>query len=138
MNDGKRDEMCENVKVEGVWRLISSKAWDADGIEIEAPYGARPIGTIVFSEGRMLAAISGRTLSGAGANAPEYSSYGGTFELSDETLRVRVDVASDKSRIGGEQVREVAFEAGSMILRPPLRKYGERLEQRALVWQKIA
>jgi hypothetical protein len=131
--------MSQQVTIEGIWRLVSSKAWNDQGEEIEAPYGANPIGTITFSKGRMLAAISGRTApASAPGTGPEYSSYGGTYSFGDGTLKVTVDIASDKSRIGGEQVREVSFEGSSMILRPPLRRYGDRMEQRALVWEKVA
>jgi hypothetical protein len=130
--------MSQQVTIEGIWRLVSSKAWNDQGEEIEAPYGTNPIGTITFSKGRMLAAISGRSApENAPGTGPEYSSYGGTYSFGDGTLKVAVDIASDKSRIGGEQVREVSFEGNSMILRPPLRRYGDRMEQRALVWEKV-
>ena len=121
------------------WRLVSSKARGENGdILPEIPYGTHPIGMITFTQGRMLAAISGREKPSAEAVGPEYSSYGGQYTFDGAVLRVHVDVASDKSRLGGEQVRDVTFEGNHMVLTPPLRKYGNRLEQRTLIWEKMA
>jgi hypothetical protein len=53
-------------------------------------------------------------------------------------LVTRVDAASDPSRIGSDQVRDVRFEEGLMVLRPPARSYGGAAEQRELYWEKIA
>jgi hypothetical protein len=131
------DAMAQDLSIEGIWRLVSSKAWNKDGEEIEAPYGTSPIGMISFSQGRLLAAISGRNPTPTCPDGPEYSSYGGLYAFDGNTLRVQVDVASDSSRIGGEQVRDVSFDAGRMVLRPPLRSYGGRMEQRALIWEKV-
>ena len=129
--------MAQMDSVEGVWRLVSWQAWNEDGEEIEAPFGGDPIGMITFSSGRMLAAISARMKTAAFPEGPEYSSYGGVYEFDGAVLRVRVDVASDRSRLGGEQVRDVLFEGGRMMLKPPLRNYAGRMEQRALVWEKV-
>ncbi|OWT57555.1 lipocalin-like domain-containing protein [Candidimonas nitroreducens] len=130
--------MEQTLPIDGIWRLVSSQARDEHGNAIQAPYGTNPIGIITFSQGRMLAAISGREKPSGDAIGPEYSSYGGVFEFDGAVLRVHVDAASDKSRLGGEQVRDVTFETGHMVLTPPLRKYGNRLEQRTLIWAKIS
>jgi hypothetical protein len=49
-----------------------------------------------------------------------------------------VDAASDPTRIGSEQAREVRFEGDRMILRPPPRRSGTGTEQRELAWELIA
>lgn len=41
-----------------MWRLVVSKAWNEAGDSLPAPYGAQPVGQIVFTaEGRFLAAL---------------------------------------------------------------------------------
>jgi hypothetical protein len=123
----------------GIWRLIESNAWDENGANLGAPYGANPIGQISFTpERRMLAALCN------GDTAPDhdgegdrgYSSYGGFYELIDTTLTVNVDMASDKSRIGGQQIREAVLDGDRLLLRPPMRLYGGITQRRELVWER--
>jgi hypothetical protein len=40
--------------------------------------------------------------------------------------------------MGSDQIRDVRFEDGLMVLRPPARHYGGAVEQRELYWEKIA
>jgi hypothetical protein len=123
--------------LEGIWRLVSSRAWDEHGAELVDPYGARPMGQISFENGRMLAALCrGDADPGKTAQRP-YSSYGGTYAVSDGRLEVAVDIASDPSRIGGKQVRELTVDGDRMALRPPLRAYGASREQRELAWVRV-
>ena len=70
--------------------------------------------------------------------AREYTSYCGNFTFDGTRLVTVVDAASDPSRLGTDQVREVRFEGGLMVLRPPLREYAAGMEQRELWWEKIA
>jgi len=53
-------------------------------------------------------------------------------------LVTRVDVASDPSRLGSDQVRGVRFEGELMALSPPPRTSGGREEHRELTWQRIS
>ena len=75
----------------------------------------------------------------AGA-ARDFSSYCGTYTFDGRQLVTRVFAASDPSRIGGDQVRDVRFEGKYMVLRPPLRSWGAggAPEQRELWWERIS
>ena len=104
----------------GVWRLVEGRAWDDAGNSLPPPYGACPMGQIVFTaEGRMLAALcNGDTDAGT-------------------TLTTDVDIASDTRRIGGQQVREAFLDGDRLLLRPPLRAYNGINQQRELQWERI-
>ncbi len=83
--------------LEGIWRLVDSRAWVEGGTSWSAPYGANPIGQIAFSNGRMLAVLcNGDAL--AREEKRNYSSYGGPYTFDGSTLETLVDVASDPSR----------------------------------------
>lgn len=123
--------------LEGIWRLVESRAWDEQGNVLPAPYGAHPLGQISFAHGRMLAALcNGDAM--VGSNAPRaFSAYGGVYTFDGTTLIVDVDIASDPRRAGGRQTRGVVMTAGRMTLHPPERDYGRRRERRELVWERV-
>ena len=124
--------------LDGIWKLVRADAEDADGAPLPAPYGAHPMGTITFARGRMLAALcNGDADLPDGSTPRAFSSYGGTYRVDGDTLAVAVDIASDPSRIGGIQTRQVELDGDRLVLRPPLRPYGKALEQRRLVWQRV-
>lgn len=123
--------------VEGIWRLASSRAWDEHGVELKDPYGAMPMGHISFANGRMLAALCRGDADPGPSGERPYSSYGGTYAINQGRLEVQVDIASDRTRIGGRQVRELSVDGDRMVLRPPLRSYGASREQRELVWIRV-
>jgi hypothetical protein len=85
----------------------------------------------------MAVTCDGRTTLPAGETR-DYSSYCGNYTYDGRQLITRVDAASDPARIGSDQVRDVRFEGGFMVLRPPQRPYGGKVEQRELYWEKIA
>ena len=127
------------TSVIGTWRLVKAVSRDGYGRELPAPYGGQPMGRVILgADGRMMAVIcDGRREVPAGENR-EYSSYCGNYTCDGTRLVTRVDAAADPSRLGSDQVREVRFEDGMMVLRPPLRSYGGAAEQRELYWQKIS
>ena len=46
--------------------------------------------------------------------------------------------SSAPERMGTDQVRQARFdEQGRMILKPPLRPYGQVTQQRTLVWERV-
>jgi hypothetical protein len=124
-------------QLEGIWRLVDSRAKDEGSDRLSAPYGAHPMGQIMFSKGRMLAALcNGDAVVSPGSDRG-FSSYGGPYTFDGTTLVTQVDVASDPSRIGGQQVRTVVMVGEQMLLRPPARSYGgSGLQQRELVWER--
>ncbi len=127
------------TSIAGFWRLVRAVARDADGKPLPVPYGGQGMGQVMFStNGRMMAAVcDGRHELPPGV-AREYSSYCGNYTFDGSRLITRVDAASDPGRIGSEQVRDVRFEGGLMVLRPPVRAYGGSVAQRELYWEKIA
>jgi Lipocalin-like domain len=121
--------------LEGLWRLVEGRAWDAQGKELAPPYGRLPFGQIMFRGGRMLAALCNGD---ADAAQRGFSSYGGAYTFDGKTLVTQVDVASDPQRIGGEQRRGVRLvDHATMILLPPTREYAGSVQLRELLWQRV-
>lgn len=119
-----------------LWRLVESRAWNAAGQPLPAPYGANPIGQISFANGRMLASLCNGDAAVADA-ARGFSAYGGRYAFDGATLAVSVDIASDPTRLGGTQRRGVVLEGSRMLLRPPARLYGEGHQRRELAWECV-
>ncbi|MBV8521243.1 MAG: lipocalin-like domain-containing protein [Acetobacteraceae bacterium] len=123
----------------GTWRLTTATAHDANGQPLPPPYGGKGMGRVVFSaDGRMMSVVcDGRAEIPPGARR-EYSSYCGNYTFDGRRLITKVDVASDPTRIGSEQVRDVRFEGDRMVLRPPPRRSNDGIEQREIIWELIA
>jgi len=127
------------MAVTGTWRPVRALSLDSNGKELPAPYGGQPMGRVVLAaDGRMMAVVcDGRRQIPGGGNR-DYNSYCGNYTYDGKQLITKVDAASDPSRIGSDQVRDMRFEGELMILRPPPRTYDGVLEQRELYWEKIA
>lgn len=124
--------------LEGIWRLVDSRAWDDGSERLSAPYGAHPMGTIEFAQGRMLAVLCNGDLDVGSSGDRGFSSYGGPYTFDGTTLETTVDVASDLSRIGSRQVRTVVIMGEEQVLlRPPARLYGDKAQKRELIWQRV-
>ena len=124
----------------GTWRLVHAVAVDEDGNALPAPYsGEKAMGRVIFNgDGRMMAVLcDGRTDIPAG-EPREYTSYCGNYRFDGKQLVTRVDAASDADRMGTDQVRDVHFDGELMVLRPPVKAYGTKVQQRELTWEKIA
>ena len=123
----------------GTWKLVAAAARDRNGKPLPAPYAGKGMGRVVFNaEGRMMAVnCDGRPVLPPGASRA-YSSYCGNYKFDESRLVTRVDAASDPSRIGSDQVREVSFDGELMILRPPPRQSGAGEEYREITWRRIA
>ncbi len=125
----------------GTWRLVSVEAVDADGNAIAPPFGGKSaIGRLVLTaEGRMSASITDARTTIPSGQTREYSCYAGPYTFDGKELVTTVDSCSDPARMGTQQVRNVHFEGGLMVLRPPLRSYGDKpAEQRTLWWEKLS
>ena len=123
----------------GTWKMVAAAARNRDGNALPAPYGGKGMGRVMFNaEGRMMAVTcDGRPELPPGASRA-YSSYCGNYTFDGSRLITRVDAASDPSRIGSDQVREVSFDGDRMILRPPPRQTEAGEEYRELTWERIA
>ncbi|MEZ5855096.1 MAG: lipocalin-like domain-containing protein [Hyphomicrobiaceae bacterium] len=124
----------------GTWRLVKGVTTDLDGNPAPPPYGGeKAMGRVTFNaDGRMMAVLcDGRRE--VPADRPRlYTSYCGNYTFDGKRLVTRVDACSEPERMGTDQVRDVRFESGLMVLRPPVREeYGTKV-QRELYWEKIA
>ena len=127
------------TSVTGTWRLVRAVSRDGTGQELPAPYGGHGMGRVVLeADGRMMAVLCDGRRDIPGGGPREYNSYCGNYTYDGRQLITKVDAASDPSRIGTDQVRDVRFEGSLMILRPPARNYRGPVEQRELYWEKIA
>jgi len=126
----------------GTWALLKTESVDANGKPTSvAPFGSTNfIGRVVFTkEGRMSAAITDARDQIPEGEMREYSCYAGAYTFKKETLITTVDACSDPARMGTRQIRKVSFEKDLMVLRPPLRSYGNKpAELRTLWWKKIS
>ena len=68
----------------------------------------------------------------------EYNSYCGTYTFDGARLVTCVDATAKPDATGGDQVRDVRFEGGLMVLRPPVRGTGPKAAQRELFFEKIS
>lgn len=125
----------------GTWRLVRAEAVDANGNKVAPPFGGENvIGPVVLTaDGRMSASITdARTVIPEGETR-EYSCYAGAYTFDGKTLITTVDACSDPARMGTRQVRDVSFEGDLMVLRPPLRSYGDKpAERRTIWWEKLS
>lgn len=125
--------------VAGVWRLVSTRATDADGKALAGPYGPRGMGLVTLTaDNRMMAVlVDGRSKLPDGAKR-DYSSYCGHFTFDGNALITTVDAASDPARLGTRQVRKVRFEGERMILVPPVTEVNGVQVTRELTWERIS
>jgi hypothetical protein len=128
------------TSIAGTWALSHGLTTAPDGTALPPPYGAeKPMGRVVLTaEGRMMAVLcDGRKDLPPGA-VREYTSYCGDYTFDGKTLITRVDAASDASRMGTDQVRQVTFDGDFMVLRPADRTRDGQVEVRLLYWRKIS
>jgi hypothetical protein len=123
----------------GVWRLVMTRAHNDAGEPMHAPYGPKPMGVVVFSaDGRMIAVLcDARPLLPDDEPDREYSSYCGNYSFDGTTLVTRVDAASDRSRLGGDQVRRIRFDGDRLVLMPPPRPRRGVLQHREMFFERI-
>jgi len=124
-------------RIVGIWRLKSTMGRNDAGKLLPEPYGPLAMGLVTFqADGRMMAVLcDGRaTLDG---EPRQFMSYAGNYTFDGTTLSTRVDASSDASRVGGDQIRHVRFENGSMVLAPPRRLYAGIMQHQELAWERI-
>jgi len=128
------------ISIIGTWRLVHAISTGADGKPLPGPYGGeKAMGRVTFNaDGRMMAVLCDGRPDLPEGTVREYNSYCGNYRFDGRQLITRVDAAAAATRLGSDQVRDVHFEGNRMVLRPPQRPYGDRVEQRELHWEKIA
>ncbi len=124
--------------ITGHWRLVSTRAWTADGTPAPETYGPIPLGIVTLTaEGRMLAVLSdGRPTLPPGTKRA-YRSYIGAYTFDGTTLHTVVDGADTPDWLGSDQIRAARFEGRLMILRPPPRMIDGREIHRELAWERL-
>ena len=125
-------------RIVGTWRLKSAIGRDDAGNILPPPFGPAAMGLNVFqADGRMMSVLcDGRTTLPAG-ELRQFMSYAGTYTFDGTTLSTCVDASSDASRVGGDQVRNVRFENGLMVLAPPRRLFAGVMQHQELAWERI-
>ncbi|HEX9462086.1 MAG TPA: lipocalin-like domain-containing protein [Alphaproteobacteria bacterium] len=123
----------------GTWRLVMTRARNAAGEQMHAPYGPNPMGVVMFSADRRMMAVlcDGRAVLPEGEPQREYMSYCGNYTFDGTTLVTRVDASSDPSRVGGDQVRQVRFDGDRLVLMPPPRPWRGQMQHRELFWERV-
>jgi hypothetical protein len=124
-------------RIVGIWQLKSTMGRDDSGTVLPQPYGPLAMGLVTFqADGRMMAVLcDGRaTLDG---EPRQFMSYAGNYTFDGTTLSTQVDASSDAARVGGDQMRNVRFENGAMVLAPPRRLYAGVMQHQELVWERI-
>jgi hypothetical protein len=125
-------------RIIGIWRMISTKGADDSGKALPPPYGPKAMGLVTFqADGRMMAVLCDGRSDIPGSEARAFMSYAGNYSFDGTTLSTRVDASSDASRVGGDQVRNVRFENGKMVLAPPRRMFAGVMQNQELTWEKI-
>jgi hypothetical protein len=126
-------------RIVGTWRLVSTKGVDDNGKVLAPPYGPAPNGVVCFQpDGRMYCVLcDGRNELPAG-EPRQFMSYAGNYSFDGNSLSTRVDASSDASRVGGDQVRAVRFENGTMVLAPPRRLYAGVMQHQELLWERVS
>jgi len=124
----------------GTWELLRTEATDANGDEIDPPYGGpRAMGLVSFqADMRMVAVLCDSRPQSPNERDREFVSYCGTFSFDGSRLVTRVDASSRADWFGTDQTREAMFEGNILVLRPPRRQYNGPPEQRVLYWTKLA
>jgi hypothetical protein len=128
------------TSIVGTWRLVRGTAINLKGEPAPAPYGGvKPMGRLTLdAEGRMMAVLCDGRASLPPGTPRLYTSYCGNYSFDGKRLVTRVDACSEPERMGTDQVRDVRFENGLMVLRPPVREEFGQPVQRELFWEKIA
>ena len=127
--------------IAGTWQLVRTSCVAADdGTPLPPPYGGeKAMGRVVLNEdGRMMAVLIDGRVELPHGETREYTSYFGQYTFDGKKLVTRVDAASEAERMGTDQIRDVRFEDGLMVLRPPLKRIAGRMGQRELFWRKIS
>lgn len=126
-------------RIIGTWRLRSTKAVDDAGNALAPPYSATPAGVAVFERsGRMFALLCDGRVEMPGGEARPLMAYTGSYTFDGTTLLTYPDAASERERIGSEQLRTVRFEKGGMTLVPPRRAFAGVMQHQELFWEQVS
>lgn len=142
---GVAENMTSNVL--GAWRLVSAVAEEVETGKKFEPYGAHPVGYLVYlPEGRMFA---------LGAPADREPSktdeerlkrhrttfgYSGRYMIKGNTVTHHVDMSVHPETTGMDLVRHFALEGDKLVIRtvPRVNRVSGTTSVTTLVWEKTA
>lgn len=135
----------------GVWRLVSAVGVDEDSGATFQRFGATPAGYAIFTTGGHMsvvinaegrAPLSGNAETTTAEQARLFSTmtaHAGAYEIVDNRLFHRVDVAHDPKMVGADLIRELSF-VGDDELRSRVPSFttpdGKRVHI-DLVWRRV-
>ena len=126
-------------RIIGIWRLKSTKGVDDGGNVMPPPFGPSPNGVVCFqADGRMFNIICDGRAELPPGEPRQFMSYTGNYTFDGATLSTRVDASSDAGRVGGDQLRNVRFENGGMVLAPLRRLYAGVMQHQEMFWERAA
>jgi hypothetical protein len=119
-----------------IWKLAEVRASDEDGEAIDPPI-SHPLGVTMFSDDRMLAAVTEtQSAPTEGAAAPVFFSYTGTYQWDGTTLSTVADAAS-KPEMLTEHVRDMRFESPNRLIVTPKTSLLGRAAGLTFVWDRV-
>jgi hypothetical protein len=136
----------------GTWRLLSMTYKDQITGKEEDLWGKGPIGFLTYTpNGRMSAVIAARSRKITAPSADQASTdeqamlyrsfvaYAGTYSLTEAGVVHHVEVASDPTWIGKDQIRYVKYEEKRLIITgPPIQTVGDPHPRVLhLVWERV-
>ena len=146
------DAAPSKQQIVGTWKLLAMTYRDeATGAQRDL-WGERPIGFLSYTPGgRMSAVLAAADRKVAAASAGQSSvdeqarlfrdsfGYAGTYTLTGDGVVHHVEVASDPTWIGQDQVRTVRLEGARLIVSAPPMRTAADPNPRAMVltWEKI-
>ena len=145
--------MMEADKFVGAWRLLSAEFRADDGSLAESPYGAEPLGILMYdAQGVMAAQLAHKdrqpfAIPDRMKGTPEelkaafetYQAYYGTFKVDERehTVTHTVTQALLPNWVGSQQRRYYKFLDGKLHLRTPPIVIGGKRVTGILIWEKI-
>jgi hypothetical protein len=124
----------------GTWRMVRGWARQMNGAPRPAPYGPNGMGLLTLSaNGRMMAVLCDGRATLPDGTLRDYASYCGNYTFDGKTLVTRVDATStSRAAIGGDQIRQIRFDNGQMLLIQPAAGVNGGVEYREVYWERIS
>jgi hypothetical protein len=111
--------MTTRADLVGTWRLVSYHDVGARGERAEGPLGPAPAGVLIYHpQGGVSVSMMRTPETGtSGAEGEQFMGYAGEWHLDGDSVVHRVVVSSHDRMVGTEQVREISWQHGDLVLR---------------------
>jgi hypothetical protein len=131
----------------GTWKLVSASSTTSKGKRNETPYGAAPVGFLIYSEkGRVTALISydGRKLLSAAPEVEEqaeafktFFAYSGRYTFDNDKVIHHIEICSVQNYVGRDLIRSVNFQGDQITLVTPPTLLNGTLQSLELTWKRL-